>query len=265
MKTNALRGRIGGAALMVALALGITIAASGTAQAQYRDYRNDQYGRYDRGTWPKDRTRDYAYKLSYMKAYTEAQSSAQRGGYRIDYDKMPGYRDDDNGYLVWMGDRGAYRDYYRKGYKDGFRDAQAGRARRHRRDDVERVLGARLRDVYGNDRYDRYDDDHYERDRNRGRYDDRNDRNDRNGRYDRNEIIRIAQQNGYRDGLRHGQEDRNRRRNYDHDHSSDYRNATRGYASEYRDRSLYQQAYREGYKRGYDDGYRNNGRGRRPF
>ena len=37
MKTNELRRKISGAALMLAMMIGITIAASETAQAQYRD------------------------------------------------------------------------------------------------------------------------------------------------------------------------------------------------------------------------------------
>jgi hypothetical protein len=193
---------------------------------------------------------DIAYLLGYHTAYSEGRDSRE---YHLSYKDMPGYRDGLNGYLVWMGDRDTYRDYYRKGYRDGFEDARQYLPRRYGRDDVEAVLGARLKDIYSNYRY--YDD----YDHRRGpRY------GDRYGRYSRDEVRRIAYQNGYLDGLHHGRDDRDHHRSYNYEHAGDYREATRGYIAEYGDRDFYRRAYREGYQRGYSDGYRSGSR-RWPF
>lgn len=247
MKMNELRRKIGGAALMLAMMIGISIAASETAQAQYRD--NDRYGRYEDNNvrWSRDRERQYAFVLGYHNAYTEGRDR----GRSMDYRQSQTYRNNDNGYRPWMGDVNTYRDNYRRGAEAGFKDGESGRARRYDRQDVERLLGARMVDVYGES-----DDNGWwgDRDRDRGRG---------NGRWDdrgnnRNDAYRIAQQNGYRDGVRHGQEDRSRNRRFDSDNSSDYRDASRGYRSEYGNREAYRNAYRDGFRQGYDDGYRNN-------
>jgi hypothetical protein len=244
--TKAVVGVITGAIILMTVG-GIT--ASGAVNSP-------QWGRDDRyGRWDRDREKRYAYLLGYHTAYNEGRDSR---GYRANAKDTAGYRQGTNGWLDWMGDLNTYRDSYRKGFEDGFKDGQNGRTRRYDRDDVERVLGRSLKDVYGDDRYDRYRD----RDRDRGRWDDRRDRDER-GRYSRDELYRIAQQNGYRDGYRHGDDDRQRRRNFDYDHSSQYREALSGYQSQYGDRETYRQGYRDGYRRGYEDGYRHNAR--RPF
>ncbi|HJQ67748.1 MAG TPA: hypothetical protein VKA70_02165 [Blastocatellia bacterium] len=254
MKTNQLRRKIGGAALMLAMMIGITIAASSTAQAQYPRY-DDRNGRYDdynnQVRWSRDRERQYAYALGYHNAYTEGRDR----GRSMDYRQSQAYRNNDNGYRPWMGDMNTYRDNYRRGAEAGFKDGESGRARRYDRQDVERLLGARMVDVYGES-----DDNGWWGDRRRdnGRWDDRG-----NGRWDdrgnnRNDVYRIAQQNGYRDGVRRGQEDRSRNRRFDYDDSSDYRDASRGYRSEYGNREAYRNAYRDAFRSGYEDGYRNN-------
>ena len=135
-----------------------------------------------------------------------------------------------------------------------YEDFTRNRPRRYNREDVERVLGGNLKDVYNDDRYDR--DDWNDRRDNRGGSWDR-DRNGRNDRYDRNEMYRMAQEAGYRDGLRLGQDDASRRRSSSYDRDSRYRDAMSGYRSEYGDRDAYRQAYREGFRRGYEEGYRN--------
>jgi flagellar biosynthesis/type III secretory pathway protein FliH len=249
---NGLRKRISTAALMFAMAIGIGLSASTSAQAQWR---NDNYVR-----WDRERTRQYALLLGYHNAYSEGKEVAERRG-RVDYRNMPGYRQGTNGWLAWMGHQDTYRDSYRRGYEAGFKDGQERRGRRYGKDDVERVLGDSLKNVYGNDSYD-YDDDYY--DRNGRRDGDWNDRRDGgwNDRNDRNNVYRIAQQNGYNRGLRSGQEDRARRRSYDYDDTSEYRNATEGYRSQYGDREAYRQGFRDGFRQGYEDGYRGRGTSR---
>jgi hypothetical protein len=226
--------------------LGITIASAASAQAQYRDYdRNDRYGYGQQGYWSKERTRDYAYKLGYHNAYTEATRVANLR-HRPSARDMEGYRSDTNGYKDFMRYRDDYRSSYRRGYEQGFNDSMNNRERRYDREDVERVLGADLERTYEDGRY---------RDHRRDGYND----TWRNGR---NDIYRIAQENGYRDGLRQGQDDANRRRRYDYNDDNRYRDASSGYRSEYGNRDAYRNAYREGFARGYDEGYRRNGNNR---
>lgn len=249
MSMNELRKKVGGAALTLVMVFGIAIMSSATAQAQWRD--NDRYnGNQEQVRWTSERNRQYSFMLGYHNAYTEGKNAAERG-YRGSPRDMAGYRNSNNGYRAWMGSESTYRDSYRKGYEQGFSDGQTGRSRRYDRDDIERVLGGDLERVY--EREDR----HYPDDRDRDR---RGDYNDRDGR-NRSELYRVAQQNGYNDGLRHGRDDVNRRRSYNLDDSSDYRNATRGYRSEFGNRETYRNAYRDGFRQGYEDGYRRrNGR-----
>lgn len=252
MNRKSLSRTITGAAVGLAMILGITI---GTAQAHYRDY-DDRGKSDDQGGWSRDRTKDYAFKLGYHQSYSEAADARDRG-FRGSFRDMPGYRTDTNGFLNWMGYREDYRDAYRRGYESGFKDAFSGRERRYGRDDVERVLGQRLKDAYPDD-----EDSYRDRDGRdgRGEYDDRGrwgrGEHDDRGNWGRGNISIIAQQNGYRDAYRHGEQDRQRRVGFDYEHSRQYRDALSGYRSEYGSRDRYRVAYREGYRRGYSEGFR---------
>ena len=242
--------------------LGVTIA---TAQAQYRDY--DYRGGNDhQENWSRERTRDYALKLGYHQAYSEAGTARERG-FRGSFRDMPGYRADTNGFLTWMNYREDYRDAYRSGYESGFRDAFAGRERRYGRADVERVLGDSLKNVYPDDDRDdwrRGGRDDYDYRNGRGDYGRGRDNDYRNGgRWD---VRAIAQQNGYRDGIRRGEEDRWRRRGFDLQGSSEYRDALSGYRWEFGNRDRYRELYRDGFRRGYTEGFRRgDNRGRWPY
>ena len=255
MNKTILARRVGGAALTLAMIATIGIVASRPAQAQWRSDGYGRNGRYndDQVRWPRERTKQYAYLLGYHNAYTEGKEAAGNG-YRISFKDVQEYRAATNGWLAWMGYPDSYKDSYRKGFEDGFKDGQSGRSRRYGRDDVERVLGDRLKSVYGG-RDDDYDNYRWRRGRDRDRDDDRG----RRDRFDRNEVYRIAQQNGYREGFRDGEDDRSHRRRYDYQHSGDYRDALKGYRSEYGDRGVYQQGFRDGYRRGYDDAFRGRG------
>lgn len=258
MNWNEMRKKTLTIALMVVFAVGAGLAASATAQAQYRDY--DRYGRNDRGRWEKDRTKDYGLIYGYLRGYPDGWR-ALRNGYRVNHKDVANYRNDSQGWLSWMDHRDTYRDAYRKGFELGFKEAQANRQPRYNRTHLERVLGTSIRNAYGRDDF---VDDYWDDRRGNGRWNDRYD--DRNRRYDRNEVYRIAQQNGYREGFRHGSQDRARRQRYDYDDSREYRSALTGYRSEYGNRSAYQQAFRDGYRRGYDEAYRRgNNRGGWPF
>lgn len=247
MGTKRLGLKMTGFAFMVTIlaAAGAAANVGGVAHAASDDRYYDRYD--NRVRWDKEREKRYAFLLGYHTGYSEGRDYGFR---RVSYKDMPGYRDGMNGWLAWMGDRDTYRKSYRDGYGDGFKDGQSGRARRYDRDDVERVLGGNLKNVYDNDPYGgRGREPYYDR----GRYD------DHRGRHDRDEVRRLAYQNGFNWGLRHGREDRARRRGYDYDHADSYRDATAGYRSEYGNREFYRQAFREGYSRGYDEGYRRAG------
>jgi hypothetical protein len=260
MRFSSLRRVVSGAVLAVAFG----VLLSGAVLAQDRTYQDDRYGRSDdrngqygtQGRWSKDRVRDYALKLGYHQGYSEVRDALQNGGRRSLRD-IPAYRNDSNGYLGWMGYRDDYRSAYRRGFEMAYDDFTHNRDRRYTRADVERVLGGNLKEVYNDDRYDRYDRD----DRDTGRRDDRgrdwNSDRDRNGGYDRNDMNRVAQQNGYREGLRQGQDDASRRRGFNYENDSRYRDALSGYRSEYGNRDDYRRAFREGFRQGYEEGYRN--------
>lgn len=87
----------------------------------------------------------------------------------------------------------------------------------------------------------------------------------RNGGYGNNgynNVYRIAQQNGYNDGLRKGEEDARERHN-NPTGTSEYKHATNGYSSSYGNKDAYKQAYRQAFLQGFDEGqarYYNNGR-----
>jgi hypothetical protein len=78
----------------------------------------------------------------------------------------------------------------------------------------------------------------------------------RNDPYYGNDIYRIAQDQGYRDGIEQGAKDGRDRNRYRPEESGRYRDATRGYRSEYGNKEAYKQAYRDGFRRGYDQGFR---------
>lgn len=102
---------------------------------------------------------------------------------------------------------------------------------------------------------------------------DRRDRDDRRNRDwgcdDRNrrgygyDIYRIAQNQGYEDGLNTGANDARRGQSFDPQRSHFYKNATDGYNSSYGNRDAYKQAFRNGFLSGYHEGYRRYGGNRR--
>ena len=103
------------------------------------------------------------------------------------------------------------------------------------------------------DRWDDDDDDDYRDNRGRGR--NRRDRDDRIN--DRSDIVRYAQEVGYREGYNAGRNDRASGQSYDYDDHSAYRDATVGYRSDYGNVDTYRNYFRSGFRRGYEDGYRN--------
>ena len=90
------------------------------------------------------------------------------------------------------------------------------------------------------DRYDRYGNDRYRRDRD----------------WDyRNRQLQIARQQGYSYGMNVGAADAQRGQSYNPQRSRYYRGADQGYNSYYGNRSQYRLVFRNAFLQGYRDGY----------
>jgi len=92
------------------------------------------------------------------------------------------------------------------------------------------------------DRYDRYGNDRYRRDRD---WDYRN----------RQSVLQQARQQGYSYGMNVGAADAQRGQSYNPQRSRYYRNADQGYNSYYGNRSQYRLVFRNAFLQGYRDGY----------
>jgi hypothetical protein len=90
-------------------------------------------------------------------------------------------------------------------------------------------------------------------------YRDRDYGRDRSSRSYGNQMYRIAQDYGYRDGVNRGAEDARDRDRYAPEKAGDYKKATNGYDSDFRNKEGYKQAYRDAFRRGYDEGYNRYG------
>jgi hypothetical protein len=74
-----------------------------------------------------------------------------------------------------------------------------------------------------------------------------------------NNIYRVAQNQGYQDGLYTGSSDAQRGQSYNPQRSHYYKDGTSGYNSSYGNKGQYKQAYRDGFLQGYDQGFRRYG------
>ena len=102
-----------------------------------------------------------------------------------------------------------------------------------------------------------YNNDDYYR---RQRQEQRDNRDYGNNGY--NNVYRMAQQNGYNDGLRKGMQDAREGHN-NPTGTSEYKHATNGYSSSYGNKEGYKQAYRQAFLQGFSEGQNrayNNGR-----
>jgi len=126
--------RFSGGFLGLFLLLGIGIAASSTAQAQYRDrypqdrdYRNDQWNRRrDRNSDRWDRNgnsqlRQTALNAGYNEGIKAGRKDRSRGE-RFEYRDEGAYRDASHDYSSRLGDRELYKQFYRQGYANGYED-----------------------------------------------------------------------------------------------------------------------------------------------
>src|SRR5437016_10935392 len=75
----------------------------------------------------------------------------------------------------------------------------------------------------------------------------------------RNNVDRVAYDNGYREGVRQGENDMRRGRTYSPTSHSEYRSADDGYRRGQSDREVYRQSYRQGFETGYSQTYNQYG------
>jgi len=93
-----------------------------------------------------------------------------------------------------------------------------------------------------------------------GRYDQGRYDQDRYGRGYGNDVRRIAEDQGFKDGIWEGSNRARDRRSFDPYSTNSYKKAIDGYNRNMGDRNFYQQAYRQAYLRGYEQGFRQYGR-----
>jgi hypothetical protein len=225
MNSANLRKGINGALLTLSLLFGLTIMTSLTAQAQYRN--RDGYG------YGQD-----VYRIAADQGYRDGVNRGAedaRDNDRYNPEGTSQYKDGKNGHRSEYGNKEAYKQAYRegfrRGYDVGFRQYANNRQGRGRNDDP----------YYGrNDDYGRS-----------GDY----------GGYGRNDIYRVAQEQGYRDGVEQGAEHARDGKRFDPEGTRRYKNADQGYRSEYGNKEEYKQAYRGSFRQGYEEGYRRDYRG----
>ncbi len=73
------------------------------------------------------------------------------------------------------------------------------------------------------------------------------------------EVRRIAQDYGFRDGAQDGRNDFFSHRDFRPARNGSYKHADHGYERRFGDKGRYKDIYREAYQRGYEDGYRGHG------
>ena len=219
------------AGFAVALVVGMISLSSSAVQAQYDGYgRSGGYG-------------GGVYQIAQQNGYNDGLRKGQEDA-REGHNNPTGtneYRRATNGYDSRMGDRYQYQQAYRQAFLEGFAQGQS------------QAYGGGY-GSYGT--YGRNGD--YGRNGGYGTYG--------NGGYGGygNNIYRIAQQNGYNDGLRKGQEDAREGHN-NPTGTNEYRRATNGYDSRMGDRYQYQQAYRQGFLQGFSEGQSYGRYGNRRF
>jgi hypothetical protein len=186
-----------------------------------------------------------AYNRGYRDGVKEGEKDARDRKY-FEFERDNKYRKADAGYKRDFGDRENYRRVFRQGYATGYADGYNGRYRggypeygTNRRAVPRGYPGAGYPSTYP------------------GRYP--GTPRSPGGVYGGygSEALRVAADNGYRDGIEKGREDRRKNRNADPVRHEWYRSADRGYDG---DRGLsktaYRDAYREAFRQGYDEGYR---------
>jgi hypothetical protein len=218
--------------LLSALALAAGLAVATTAQAQPRWGGSAQpgYG----GGYDVQQT---AYENGYRDGLTVGQRDAQSGR-RYSADDNGLYRDGERGYDRHLGSRGQYKQIYRRGFEQGYRESYFGRGGR---------TIPRAPDYGGYPRGSTYpDNSRYPS----GGY----------GRYGGYGYRSPAFDKGYSDGYEKGLDDGRDRDRFDPVRQKWYRSGDRGYERSYGSKDAYRNQYRDAFRQGYERGYQDGGR-----
>jgi len=208
--------RILTATLTISTAMGLMLAAAGPAQAQPSiwggvpaAYANDDY----RASYAEAQraARDYGYRDGLKRG-----EDAMRSGRALDIERERDYRNADNGYNRSYGDKNRYRDTYRGGFAEGYRDAYGGRGVLRPSYPSSRAID---RGWGGTANYGAY-------------------------------------QNGIADGYKKGLDDTHDRKRADVERQKWYRNGDHDYDSRYGSKETYRIEYRRGFEEGYNRAYR---------
>ena len=155
MKTNLLAKKVIGVVFGLSLLLGIGLASSSEAQAQYRDpsWQREQIRR--QREWEREqrrrqreaqrdyRYRDYGYNdnLPYYGGSAQLRQTALNAGYnegikegrkdrsnreRFEFRDEEDYRNANTDYSSRLGNRELYRQYFRQGFQNGYTDGYRG-------------------------------------------------------------------------------------------------------------------------------------------
>ena len=138
---------VGGALLMLFMALGIFVVTGTTAQAQYPQYPYGRDGQYGRDRDDRDRDRDYrrgrdVYRIAQDRGYQDGLDTGTddaRRGQSFNPERSHYYKNATYGYNSSFGSKNAYkrayRDGFERGYSDGYRRYGGyNRGGYHRRD-----------------------------------------------------------------------------------------------------------------------------------
>ncbi len=241
MKRDQSQSRIGNAFLVFSMLIGIVLALSMTAQAQYQDdrYKQDR-NRSDNGDQNRrgrdwDRYGNYGgsaelRRTALTAGYDEGVKEGRKdrgNGSRTEHRNLSSYQRATKDYSPRLGDRELYRRYFREAFEDGYNAESYGRSNRNREDrngnrDQDRL--GRNEDGYGNF----------------------------GGSF---QLRQTALNAGFGEGVKQGREDRRKRNNNGYQGQSTYQKATKDYSSGLGEREIFQRYFREAYEHGYADGY----------
>jgi hypothetical protein len=210
----------------------------------------------------------------FRKAFMFAATAALAGALALPAAAQVGWRNAQ--YNGAYNDNKAYQQGYREGQEDRAHGSQVPHNHTWKNNSDAGAYAAGYRDGYNNGRTgnwsnnngwgqngrsgdnDRWHDRDHDRWRNQGNWGNNNGRWNNSGSY--GNVMRQAQQVGYRDGVNDGQHDRSTGHSFRPTQDDNYKNADRGYTSSYGDKQQYKNAYRQGYEQGYQQGY-NGGHG----
>jgi hypothetical protein len=207
----------------------LSTALASTAHAQEVVVRA-QIGGY--GAYNDNNYGDYAYQNGYRAGQREGERDA-RDRRDYGYKRDDAYEDADSGFRG--GDKGRYRRDFRRGYEAGYDNGY----RRYARDGWNNG-------GWNNDG------------RNGGGWYETRPTYPANPNYGGGGYInvRIAYDNGYRDGVEEGRKDFRRDRPFEPFQRDRYREADHGYDRSCGPKDVYRNDYRIGFRAGYDEGYR---------